>query len=83
MLLVTLVGLSCGGEERPQASARELITIRTLGNAYLEENRLDSAEVEFLKLTELAPDEPLGFANLGLWRSDRLGISTRIKPRFG
>ncbi len=66
MLLVTLVSLACAGEERPQASARELITIRTLGNAYLEENRLDSAEVEFLKLTELAPDESLGFANLGL-----------------
>ncbi len=66
MLLVTLVGLACAGEERPQASARELITIRTRGNAYLEETKLDSAEVEFLKLTELAPDEPLGFANLGL-----------------
>jgi Tfp pilus assembly protein PilF len=34
--------------------------------AFLEENRLDEAEAEFLKLIDLAPDEPLGYANLGL-----------------
>ncbi len=46
--------------------ARDKITIRTLGLAYLEENKLEEAETEFLKLTNLAPDEALGFANLGL-----------------
>ncbi len=46
--------------------ARDKITIRTLGLAYLEENKLEEAETEFLKLTDLAPDEALGFANLGL-----------------
>ncbi|NJN24652.1 MAG: tetratricopeptide repeat protein [Cyclobacteriaceae bacterium] len=46
--------------------ARDKITIRTLGLAYLEENKLEEAETEFLKLTKLAPDEALGFANLGL-----------------
>ncbi len=46
--------------------ARDKITMRTLGLAYLEENKLSEAEAEFLKLTKLAPDEALGFANLGL-----------------
>ena len=46
--------------------ARDKITMRTLGLAYLEENKLEEAEAEFLKLTDLVPDEALGFANLGL-----------------
>jgi len=45
---------------------REILTSRTLGLAYLEENKLEEAETEFLKLTTLAPDEAMGFANLGL-----------------
>ena len=46
--------------------ARDKITMRTLGLAYLEENKLEEAEAEFVKLTDLAPDEALGFANLGI-----------------
>ncbi|MCK5703613.1 MAG: tetratricopeptide repeat protein, partial [Cyclobacteriaceae bacterium] len=46
--------------------ARDKITMRTLGLAYLEENKLEEAEAEFVKLTDIAPDEALGFANLGL-----------------
>jgi Tfp pilus assembly protein PilF len=44
----------------------EIISARTLGLAYLEENKLSEAEAEFLKLTQLAPKEALGYANLGL-----------------
>jgi Tfp pilus assembly protein PilF len=55
-----------GCERKPQVSTREILTTRTLGLAYLEENRLAEAATEFRRLTELAPDEPLGFANLGL-----------------
>ncbi len=55
-----------GCEKRPQASSVDILTTRTLGLAYLEENRLDEAAAEFRRLTEMAPDEPLGFANLGL-----------------
>ena len=44
----------------------EMISARTLGLAYLEENKLSEAEAEFLKLTQLAPKEALGYANLGL-----------------
>ncbi|MFQ5690740.1 MAG: FG-GAP-like repeat-containing protein [Gemmatimonadota bacterium] len=65
-----VLGLGVAGcEERPRAPetpSRELLTIRTLGLAYLEENELAEAEAEFLKLTQLAPDEALGYANLGL-----------------
>jgi hypothetical protein len=60
--LLTLLGC----ERRPPASTREILTTRTLGLAYLEENRLEEAATEFRRLTALAPDEPLGFANLGL-----------------
>lgn len=62
--LLLLALASC--ERRPQASARELLTTRTLGLAYMEENRLDEAEAEFKKLAAMAPGESMGFANLGL-----------------
>ena len=39
---------------------------RTLGLAYLEENRLEEAENIFKELIKLAPDEALGYANLGI-----------------
>jgi tetratricopeptide (TPR) repeat protein len=61
---VFLAFLGC--ERRPPASTGEILTTRTVGLAYLEENRLDEAATTFRRLTELAPDEPLGFANLGL-----------------
>lgn len=37
-----------------------------LGLSYLQRNQLPEAEAEFKKLTELAPDDPLGYADLGL-----------------
>ncbi len=65
-IILGLIGATACAPDREPPSARELITIRTLGLAYLEENNLTAAEAEFLKLTEFVPDEPLGFANLGL-----------------
>jgi cytochrome c-type biogenesis protein CcmH/NrfG len=62
IVLLTLLGC----EKRPPVSTGEILTTRTLGLAYLEENRLTEAEAAFTRLTELAPREPLGFANLGL-----------------
>jgi len=46
--------------------SKAVISSRTLGLAYLEENRLEEAEAEFLKLIQLAPEEALGYANLGI-----------------
>ncbi len=39
---------------------------RTRGLAYLEEDQLESAEKEFQRLNELAPNETLGYTNLGI-----------------
>jgi outer membrane protein assembly factor BamD (BamD/ComL family) len=47
-------------------TSRDILSSRTLGLAYLEENKLEEAEAEFLKLIDLAPEEALGHANLGL-----------------
>jgi Flp pilus assembly protein TadD len=63
--LVALL-LGCGKHERSSADAGAILTARTLGLAYLDENRLDEAEAEFKKLIRLAPDEPSGHANLGV-----------------
>ncbi len=49
-----------------QNKAESILTARTMGLAFLEENKLEEAEQEFLKLTSLAPDEAIGYANLGL-----------------
>ncbi|HEX7978677.1 MAG TPA: FG-GAP-like repeat-containing protein [Gemmatimonadaceae bacterium] len=51
--------------ERKTASVEALYSTRMLGVSYLQRNQLPEAEAQFTKLTELAPDDPLGFANLG------------------
>lgn len=53
-------------QENTEQKSTDLITIRTLGLAYLEEFKLDEAEKEFLKFIDLAPKDKLGYANLGL-----------------
>ncbi|MBN1142780.1 MAG: VCBS repeat-containing protein [Bacteroidales bacterium] len=53
-------------EEKEAQKAKDLISARTLGLAYLEEFKLEEAEKEFLRFIELAPKEKLGYANLGL-----------------
>ena len=53
-------------EEKSKQKSLDLMTIKTLGLAYLEEFKLDEAEVEFLKFIDLEPKEKLGYANLGL-----------------
>lgn len=49
-----------------QNRAESIMTSRTMGLAFLEENKLEEAEQEFLKLISLAPEEAIGYANLGL-----------------
>jgi hypothetical protein len=55
--------ISCRPERPP---VEDLYTTRMLGLSYLQRNQLAEAESEFKKLIELAPDDPLGHANLGL-----------------
>lgn len=70
--LIVIVFFSCiiigctGREEKQKKKSQELISARTVGLAYLEENKLEEAEQEFLKFIKLAPKEKLGYANLGL-----------------
>src|SRR5947209_16608241 len=60
-----LIG-ACGKREQTRADAGTILTARTLGLAYIEENRLPEAEDQFAKLIRLVPEEPSGHANLGL-----------------
>ena len=65
VLIILLQG--CGQQKgKKTASPEDLITAKTLGLAYLEENQLEEAEAEFLKLVEMDPGEVMGFANLGI-----------------
>src|SRR5258705_6816009 len=56
----------CGKGDQTPADPGAILTARTLGLAYVEENRLPEAEEQFLKLIRLVPNEPAGHANLGL-----------------
>src|SRR5213078_2031509 len=60
-LLATTVGC-----HREPASIEDLYTTRMVALSYLQRNQLPQAESSFKKLTKLAPDDPLGYANLGL-----------------
>ncbi len=66
MVLAFVIGGCRNREEKNRQKSTELITARTLGLAYLEENKLEEAEKEFLRFIDLAPKEKLGYANLGL-----------------
>ena len=57
-------GLAACGDAGPDPV--ELQTIRAVGLAHLEENRLEEAAAEFGRLVEMAPREAAGHANLGL-----------------
>ncbi len=46
--------------------SRAILRTRSMGLAYLEDNKLEEAEEAFKRLIELAPDEALGYANLGI-----------------
>src|SRR5437763_5235292 len=64
VVVAGLVGMA--GCKQKEASVEDLYTTRMLALSYLQRNQLPEAEAEFRKLTEMAPDDPLGYANLGL-----------------
>ncbi len=67
ILVFSLFLFTCkNSEEKDKQKATDLVTTKTLGLAYLEEFKLEDAEVQFLKFIDLAPKEKLGYANLGL-----------------
>ena len=69
VLAVVAVSVSIGcSRDRPgaAASAASVMAARTRGLIYLQTDRLDSAELQFKQVVDLAPNEALGYANLGL-----------------
>lgn len=68
LALVTIGAVGCMGEAPPRAEWEELDRLRTVGLAYLEEERAADAAAAFARLAELAPEEPLGPADLAVAR---------------
>ncbi len=67
VFLLPLILYSCGGKKIDEKErAREILSSRNLGLAYLEDNKLPEAEEQFKKLIDLAPKEAMGYANLGI-----------------
>jgi tetratricopeptide (TPR) repeat protein len=65
--LLLLPGQACKQQKGTDAErAEELISAKTLGLAYLEENKLEEAEAEFLKILDLDENEVMAYANLGI-----------------
>src|SRR3954469_6821551 len=63
--LIVLVVLLSACPEKP-VDMGALITARTVGLEHLQRGRLADAEREFRKVIDLAPRDPMGYANLGL-----------------
>ena len=63
-----LLGACRGGAPAGDAVANgaAAVTARTWGLAYLQGNQLPQAEAEFRKVVALAPDQAVGYADLGL-----------------
>ena len=55
---------------------KKMVSARNLGIAYLEEERYSDAAEKFKILIEIAPEEPNGYANLGL---SYMRMSNRLK----
>jgi len=65
--LLLLSGQACKQQKGTDAErAEEMISAKTLGLAYLEENKLEEAEAEFQKIIDLDSDEVMAYANLGI-----------------
>ena len=60
-----VIAAATGCRDKP-ASVQDLYTTRILGLNYLQRNQLPEAESQFKKLIELAPKDPVGYADLGL-----------------
>ncbi|SVB06384.1 uncharacterized protein METZ01_LOCUS159238, partial [marine metagenome] len=67
LFLALLLTNGCEHKEKVnQDRYKQMVSYRNLGLAYMEEERYSEAANEFIMLVEIAPKEPLGYANLGL-----------------
>ncbi|MEO5568843.1 MAG: FG-GAP-like repeat-containing protein, partial [Gemmatimonadaceae bacterium] len=66
-IVATLVALAgAGGCRKEEVRPEELFQAQSRGLGFLENGQLLEAEVQFKRVVALAPNEPLGYANLGL-----------------
>src|SRR2546426_12023519 len=69
-VVAVLLLVGCRGREPAPGAGLErdaaILAARTLGLAYLQKNQLAQAETSFRRIVALAPDQALGYANLGL-----------------
>ena len=54
------------GCQRKEVRTEDLFQAQALGLGYLETGQLPQAEAQFKKVIDLAPKDPLGYANLGV-----------------
>src|SRR4051812_40986573 len=54
-----------GCKDKP-VNVSELFVIRSIATTFLNRGQLPEAETQFKKLIDMAPKDPLGYANLGL-----------------
>src|SRR5256885_5156370 len=68
LVVAMVLLLACRGREPAAGLERDaaILTARTLGLAYLRSQQFAQAETAFAKIVALAPDQALGYANLGL-----------------
>ncbi|HEY6324242.1 MAG TPA: tetratricopeptide repeat protein, partial [Thermoanaerobaculia bacterium] len=66
LLAVLALALAPGGGGGRGGPAPAAVELRNLGLAQLENEQPAPAAASFRKLIELAPDDPLGYADLGL-----------------
>ena len=67
IILIILLNVNCERQVTVDESTySEMISHRNLGLSFLEEERYSDALNEFEMLVNIADEEPLGYANLGL-----------------
>src|SRR3989440_11158470 len=68
LVVAMVLLLACRSREPAVGLERDaaILTARTLGLAYLRSQQFAQAETAFSKIVALAPDQALGYANLGL-----------------
>lgn len=66
LLVAIALALAANGCRSKPVDVAEVFSTRTLALAYLQRGQLPEAEAQFKKLIALAPNDRLGYANLGL-----------------
>ena len=65
-LTASLLAVVVAGCQKKEVRTEELFQAQALGLGYLETGQLAQAESQFKRVIDLAPKDPLGYANLGV-----------------